>query len=466
MDLNNYFSSLCRETGLRIHSKNPSFKPLFSGRKAQSKCGTVAHFDFDGFSMNIYYIERGRGSYAQQTLWVAFSLEAEPLLPFSVYDILANTQPQNFGCYTYTYVDSQELMKKCFKELQELFKTLLPRLTELLNNGIERNRLIAAQKEHFELYFGSNVLDNSKPSSPAIDKILSLMISNYFENQIEAAVMGGQALFYEGKEEKALKALKKKKYPTHYEQNLLKYIENGGKAEISETVKNASSQKGFKRHKGSKKELFTFIGVWLLSVTAVSAVMFLFFLICSEIAFRGSVYIFGIKENLIFIPLFAMIPAMAVSAQFLRYKNKKKQKESRNKNDTHSLPETAGEKRFYKYFTIFAETVALIGIIISVNSTAVFYGSHFSYSVGDFPLSQNQCSYSAVDFVAVVDGYKLNDGTFSEDKHIVIVTVNGNKIDLSYATYFSAEEFREKTAEFFSEKNIPVKHFKTQEDIK
>ena len=40
-------------------------------------------------------------------------------------------------------------------------------------------------------------------------RLISMMLSNFFEYQIECAVVGGQALFYSGKTEKALKALKK-----------------------------------------------------------------------------------------------------------------------------------------------------------------------------------------------------------------------------------------------------------------
>ena len=104
MEMNNHFASCCRKLNASLKSSPLSFKKILSGKKAKVQTGTVCKFSFDDFNIFIYYIEKGKTAYAQQTLWLAMTVDNEPNLVFSIYDILAFIEPENFNCYTYTYV--------------------------------------------------------------------------------------------------------------------------------------------------------------------------------------------------------------------------------------------------------------------------------------------------------------------------------------------------------------------------
>lgn len=453
MELKTYFTTLCRQLGVHLKADSPAIKKLVTGKNGKNENGTVARYDFGGFYMDIYYIENMKGG-IQQLIWISFFFDGEPSIIFSLYDILSVTEPDNFNCYTFSFVDSKELMKDCFDEFSELLKRILPLLFKLAENGVEKNRLIEKQKQKVNEYFGDNVIEASNLLKNSGEKILSMMFYNFFQYQIDIFLMGSPVLFFKGKEEKALKALKKAKYRSIYEDSLLEHLENGGKAPIlSQTTKDASTEKGAARQGTDAKGSLKILLYTLLLTIPISAVMIGLFFGLTYLTATDSLFIYGIKENLIFLPFFSTLPAIALALNiFLRKKAKNKA--------VHIPALQPKIKTLLKYFTILAESVAIIALFTCVNSTLVLRDSDFLYSTKDFPLSRTSCKYSSIDYAAVVEGYTYK-GKFQEDPHIVIVTKSGTVIDLYNSTFFSVERFEKETKGFLKEKGIEIKQIKT-----
>lgn len=463
MELNEYFITQCRATGVLLRTSSPSVKALTSGRNGKNKDGIVATYSFDGFKLDILYIEQGRASYAQQTIWLSFALDCDPTIPFSVYDILAVTEPENFNCYTYTYVDSRELMQDCFGEINALLINLIPELTLLLQNGIDKNRLITSQRESVNRYFGDKVIESGNMIGGAADQLINMMLKNFFEAQIEDAVIGAQSLFFSGNSEKALKKLKRAKFRTKYHDNLIKHIENGGTYSNSDVVKNASMESGNKRHGGGLKGTLKLLVLSLVFDSLLSVVFFgIFYLICT-LSFKDSIFIMGIAENTVLIPIFGFLLSTALAMHFIKHRQQKPKVQ--DKKTVHSPKQSKFAEMFLKYFTIVSECVAILGLMTCINSTTVFCESSFKYSEDFLPLSQNEINYSAIDYFAFVEGFSSN-GKLQKDPHIIAVTKSGEKIDLYNSSFFSAEKIKNNPPELFSEKGICVKTFKTPEDIK
>lgn len=463
MILTEYFATQCRATGVILKTPSPTLKKLTSGKDNKNTDGAIATFSFDGFKLSVSFIERAKASYAQQIIWLSFTLDSDPTLPFSVYDILAYTRPDDFNCYTYSYVDSKELMRNCFGEINALLKDLTPQLTELLKSGVHKNKLITDQRSCLNRYFGDSVLESGEMIGGAADNIINLMIKNFYDVQIETAVIGSQSHFYNGKPEKALQKLKKSKYRTLYHDNLIKYIENGGKAlPLSETANAASMKEGAKRHDAGVKGAFKFLGFTLLFDIPVTLVMVGLFLLLSSIYFRGNIYISGIWENLVLLPSLGVMLSGAFSLRFIKHQKTKTKKESDKTVYTPSAGKTA--ETFLKYFTILGESLAILGLLTCVFSTTVFYENSFKYHVEDFPLKQSECNYSSIEYFAVIDGFAVNE-EFREEPYIVAVTKSGEKIDLYNSTFLTADIFQKET-EFLKDKGIEIKEFKTIEDIK
>lgn len=456
MELKEYFASLSRETGVKLKIDSPSFKSLTTGRKNPTKTGVVATYKKEGYSFSIFYIERGKEAYAQQTIWLSFVFDNEPLLVFSVYDILAFCRENDFNCYTYTYVDSHDLMRSCFEEITALLATLLPEFDEFLQSGVQKNKLISAQKEKINSYFGSSVLEQSEMLGGKVDKLMAMMLYNFFQYQIESAVVGNQALFYAHKEEKALKRLSRSKYRSIYEDKLLDHLSNGGKApESSETVQSASAAKGSSRHGTDAKGALRLFLTTILLAIPLTVIFTAIFIGLVYLVSHDGVFVFGIKENLIFLPFYAFLPGLVISLNLIS-RRKIKRKNETGINYPELPPKT---KALLKYFTITVETIAIALLWSSVNSTTTFYNNSFLYSAESLPFSREECKYSSIDYIAIVEGYYYDD-IFFEDNHVVFVTKSGAKIDLYDSTFFSAKEFEKKTADFFTEKDIEIKHVK------
>ena len=452
MDLYNYFSSICRQLAIQLKVDSPSIKNLVSNKKNKNKNGVVARYNFGEFYMDIYYIENLKGGGIQQVIWLSFFFEREPSITFSVYDILSVADPKNFNCYTYSFVDSNELVKSCFDEITVLLQTLIPQLSKISENGVEKNKLIEMQKSKINAYFGDNIIEASQVLKDSADKILSMMFYNFFQYQIDTYLLGAPALFFNGKEEKALNKLKKAKYRSLYEDKLLAHLEKGGKApELSQAARDASNKKGAARQGTDAKGSLKILLYTLLLTLPITAVMAALFFGLTYLTSTDSVFIYGIKENLIFLPFFSAVPAIALTLNIIS------RKKSKNKSiHTPALPPKA--KTILKYFTIIAESLAIIALFTCVNSTLVLRDNDFLYSTEDFPLSRATCQYSTIDYAAFVEGYTYK-GEFQEDPHIVFVTKSGITIDLYNSTFYSAEKFKEETEAFLESKDIPFKHF-------
>lgn len=454
MDLLTYFSTMCRQLGVQLKTESPSIKTLVTNKKNKNKNGIVARYNFGEFFMDVYYIENLKGGGVQQVIWLSFFFDREPSITFSVYDILSVTDPENFNCYTYSFVDSNELIKNCFDEITALLQNLIPTLSQLAENGVEKNKLIEKQKQKINSYFGDNIIEASKFLNDSADKILSMMFYNFFQYQIDIYILGSPALFFKGKEEKALKALKKAKYRSLYEDNLLTYLENGGKAPaLSQAATSATAEKGTARQGTDAKGSLKILLYTLLLTIPVSTIMIALFLGATYLTTADSLFIYGTKENLIFLPFFSTLPAVAIALNiFFRKKAKNK--------DIHIPALQPKAKTILKYFTILAESVAIISLFTCVNSTLVLRDNDFLYSTEDLPLSRSTCQYSSIDYAAVVEGYTYK-GKFQEDEHIVFVTKSGTVIDVYNSTFFSADKFKKETESFLKEKGIEIKALKT-----
>lgn len=461
MDLKEFFVSQCRIASSVLGIESPAVKKLTASRNSKEETGVCAALTFDGFKVLVSYMESGRAAYAQQTIWVSVSLDCDRTIPFSLYDILSFIDPQNFNCYTYTYVDSQELMEGCINELTQLLKRIAPLLSQFLQDGINKNKLLAAQKESINKYFGDSVFESGEMLGGAADNLIAMMLQNFYEAEIEAAVVGTQSYFYNGEDEKALKKLQKAKRKTLYQENLQKYLESGGTSNnISKTAKEASLKKGVLRHGGGVKASFKTILLSLLFTVPVFLCLALIYICFCFILFRGNVFITGFFENIIILPFFSFPLGIAFSLNFTKQKaENRKHKDSKS---VHTPKSPRAVNELLKYFTIITETLALIGCITCVFSSTVFYKESFKYSEADFPFSQSSCDYSSIEFAGVIEGL-CKDNKFYEEKYVVLRTVSGQTIDLYNSTWLSYDIITENEA-FFNDKGIEIKTFKTYED--
>ncbi len=463
MDLKDFFKIKSREMGIKWGVGAPAVEVLKSPKNKKMSEGIRTIFDFDSFKFIITYLESGRAAYAQQTIWLSVSLDEDLVLPYSVYDVLAFCEPDNFKSYTYTYVDSKELMAKCFGEIEELVVRLAPKFSAFLSDGITRNRFITNQKQAVNKYFGDNVIENSELVGAAADRLIGFMLENYYEAQIEAAVIGSQSLFYAGNEEKALKKLRKSKARSLYQDNLMKYIENGGKREaISEAVNEASAVKGhLRQHNGNINEDFRVLFNILLSSLIVFLLLGGIYLLVIKLLFSDAQLILGVKENLIVFPFVSLLVSVPAVLNMLSHKKMKKQTGDVKK--VYSATLSQNGKKILKYFTIMAESLAVMMLFFSLFSTMVCKDDKILYTEEDFPLRFEECSYDVIEEIAIVKGYYYKD-EYIEEEYIAIKTISGQVIDL-YNSSFKSMDIVKENKDFFEDKGIEVKEYESNTEL-
>ncbi len=459
MDLKDFFKIQSKASAAKWNVGAPSIEVLSSPRRKLST-GVRSTFDFDDFKFTVTYLESGRAAYAQQTIWLSVSLDESLVLPYSIYDVLAFCEPENFNCYTYTYVDSKELMIKCFEEIGELIERLAPEFKEVLSNGIDKNRFITNQRKAVNDYFGDNVIENSEMVGGAADKLVAFMLENFYEAQIEAAVVGSQSFFYNSDSKKALKKLQKSKSRTLYQENLMKYLENGGESfKASQTVREASQAKGAARHSGDDAKILLYL---LLFTVAVSTVLCVVYLGIIHVMFRESHMLLGVKENLFVFPFSAIVLAIPFA---LSYSAKKRETTKKgNITSVYRLSVSPGAKTALKYFTVLSEALMVLVMFFAVFSTVSFEETGVRFSESDYPVSNQECRYESIEEVAVVRGF-YEDGEYIQKDHIIIKTVSGQFIDLYNSSFMSIEEFYENAA-FLKDKNVTLSEYKSVEEMR
>jgi hypothetical protein len=238
-------------------------------------------------------------------------------------------------------------------------------------------------------------------------------------------------------------------------------MENGGKyTNPSVAAREASSQKGALRHGGGLKNGIKLAATGLLLMVPISIVLSLLYTLLVFILFKGNAFITGYIENIFILPCFSYPLACALALNFTKKRAEKKK--AKGSTDIHAPRVSKAANEILKYFTIIAETLALIGCVMSTFSVTAFNNTGFSYAEGDFPLSQAQCDYSSVEFIGIIEGYYVEKEYFKES-YAVVRTISGRTIDLYNSTWYSCKEIT-KNKKHFEKQGIEIKTFKTIEE--
>lgn len=436
MDITEFFKEQSRETARRLGAVL-RFKTLTHGAKKEID-GVVARFDFDTFFFDIMYAQKGIFATLPDTVWISSAFEAEDGIPFSVYDLLAFFCPDDFNTYTFTSVSDEALMKNAFAKTEELFIKLLPFMKNAAENGVIRNKMLTEQKNRISEYCGNTLIfDTGVPSSDLTEKLTNMLMDNFTVTETASAVT-----IYSAKKSKAIKKLKRKKYKSQYEKNLLKFLlseksENYDREYATDNVKNAI--------KKQSKKTFTEVGITVCAALIIqiplSAIVFgIYYALCISF-FHGATYTVGTGiSNGILPVLFSLLLSFCTA---LKYSPEIIEKVKKTKTQKRSEK----EKKALKFFIIIAETLTLLMCVYAANYTTAFYENTFTYSEnGHFVLRQTEYSYTHIKCYV-----KRNEFL---NPYYILVTDDGSEIDLYESTLYNTEYFEEKIIPFLEQKGI------------
>lgn len=471
MTLTEIFKTNCRATTTLLNEKpSLSFKDLVSGFGGKNKNGIIARFSFDNFFIDLYFIESGPLAYAPNTIWINVGFESVSFLPFAVYDILAVAEPENFKCYTYPYLYTEEIMIQAFGEINDLFKRLIPKLQEFSETGTIKNNLILNQQETINKFVNDDIFKREIEMLDASLKIRDMLIRNFQESVISHVILGGVSDFFNNEHEKAIKKLSKAKYLTFYESRLFEKLKNGDLEGFDASPFREAKYKDYT--KVAKKRTYSlgkngtlrFLLTSLLLTPFSTAVIFLLYLLFSLSLFNKSILFMNCDiYSLITLLISGMIVAELLS---LNFSQKIFSFFKRNKDKKDEAVTVKKKSSFFKISAILTETIVIVLLFSAVNNSLVFYENKVSFAEDTaISLRQNSIKYEYIDTVYKVNGFYFND-EFWKSEHYILVSKNGERIDTGYYLNNSNTDFEKNVLPQLLENGCSFKEIKSEEEIK
>lgn len=466
------FETNCRATSSLVNVKNKLlFKELTSGINNKNKNGEVARFQFDEFFIDLYFIENGPLAYAPNTIWVSVGFDSYEDVPFSIYDILNFIEPKNFKCYTYSYLYTKEVIIEAFGEINDLFKKIVPTLTEIAKNGVQKNKLIDSQKQLINKFVTDDIFKPELEIMDAQIKIRNMLIRNFMETEISHAVVGSVSEFFKGNKNKAIKKYKASKLKTPYEIALFTALSNG---ELDDFDPSPFRNEQYKNYTSvAKKRTYTFginsvmgllIPCAILTPILSIVILFLSYILSYTLFKDASFYIsndlYTLLASLFSGLLFSYVITLHSSKKIMALFQKIMKKKRANMAE---LVIDSKPSKFLKYFSIILETIAIIFIFTSVNSNIAIYNDYLTHSSSVIALNQTKLSYKYVETVYKVSGFDHFISGFIDYEYYIFETKTGEKIRTFGTAQSTNEEIEATLLPRLIENGVSVTEIKTEQ---
>lgn len=453
------FKNCCRDaaqsTGASLY-----FKKLMSGKNYSKYDGEAARFSYEGFAIDLFYIVSGRFAVCPGTVWLEAFFDGDELVTFTPYDIFNEFENGSFERATFPFISNSETMKSVFTQnAAPIISKLKNYMAAACENGVIKNKLLAAQKQAIMTFCDNNALFEAVGMGGLPEKIALMCLDSFRLNNITAALTGGMYYFFGGDNAKAIKLFEKSTYLSEYEKTMFEYIKqnpaqkaNGVGTDYIEKEKAVLKNR---RRKSGLRSAARFV-----LYTAVAAVLLfeVYYLFCT-LRFSGAQATVGTG----FFNYIEVLPAAALAgfAAMMNYNYKKNKARADTSEEAKALFSRAGMT--VKVITILAECVSLLLCFTASNNTAVFYADRMLFGGDDFSIKQTECTYAAVKEAVFCDGYYLNDGTFYAEPYYALKLKNGTVIELYDATASHPEEFKEKALPLLEKAGVTVSRAKSIE---
>lgn len=469
MTLSEIFKTNCRASA-KLCGFNPTlaFSDLTSGIGGKNKNGIIARLSFNDFFIDLYFIENGPLAYAPNTIWLSVGFESVPFLPFSIYDILAFSESNNYKSYTYPYIYTAEVMIESFGEINDSLKTFVPLMRDIAENGVKKNKLIASQKETINRFVGDDIFLKELEILDASVKIREMLIRNYVEGIINHTVLGGVAEFFKGDHQKAIKRLEKQKNRTLYEENLLNALKNGELKDYDASPYRNEKYKNYS--KVAKKSTYSlgmggffkfFTKAFLMTPVFCIILAIIYFLLC-YLKYNDAIYYLNF-DLISFVSLLIASFSIAEAILFnFPHKSKNLFKKKKAK-DTPPLKKPG----IVKYITIFTETIVIVLLMSSVNNAVVFTENKVYFPENKYiSLRQDSIRYEHFETVYKAKKYYHFGVQELDLPHYILVSKNGEKFDLALYPDNTSKEFEETILPIFLENGCEIIEIESERDIK
>lgn len=220
--LSQRFIQIIKDLGKQVACDECSTE-IQMGTKWQQICGT---FYFHMFRIDISFQSFPHAFSSNNTLFPRIWLRKnEKYIYFSLYDILAFTNMEDFRCFIYSNIQSDEQLDRCMTAIFQGILDYLPFITNLASQDSSVEKFYRKLQAQIHFVLGQDMFHedfNSVNLNENICAILALDI--YYQWTLQHYSTKAYAMFLEGKNARALFMLYKAKIKTVYDAMLIDWL--------------------------------------------------------------------------------------------------------------------------------------------------------------------------------------------------------------------------------------------------
>ncbi len=353
-------------------------------------------------------------------------------------DFIDYVDSSDISCYYFPYIESEERMRACFKELEDFYLRNFDKINDIALENEKKIQINVKKAEEIKRITNLDFEDIDEFYYDFYEKIV--ILTRFTEN-------GPYLEFLKGNYEKALKKyqkIKKNNICTGYDLKIIKLLENRKKDDKFVPIKPecASIFEGGKFN-GSKAE-----GISLLKGAAICEIIFFFIYyllyLIADIIVSEENLIYGAKIPWWCIAIFAGLPALFGAMNFRVPLGKITRREKKENIEVYDEFFYGKKISLFIKGIWFAIFVCIIFLIVSLSiSSARFYDTYatFPNDEGIAYLYAQRYEYSEIDTVYYIEGRYNDYGDYIDRPSYVIKFKDGFIVDMD--DWFSVSETEE-----------------------
>lgn len=341
----------------------------------------------------------------------AFFYHLPELMPF--------LEPDNFQCYYFPYIESEERLRACFEVIASFIEKHLPKLQDLAKDNEMYEKIKAAKLADMKLF------------DEKFDEEMEVFEVGSYEEYLllpKYAAEGAYQEFVCGNYEKAMKSyekeVKKKGKLTAYERNLISFLKttNGTYQAIPEKCASVKKMQYVKK----SEDRYVFLGFAIFSL-ALALVYFLCISALDFVQSQGTLYYKGLQwwEWIVYALFPGLWGGMLLRDKLRHFFNKEKKEE-------YEAFEEMQEPKWLKILVMVMLAIMTAGSVFLFGRFAImptcFYEDYMTYKVEEdvIGIKTIVCPYEELETVYYTQGVYNEYGDYISRPSYVLVFKGGS----------------------------------------
>ena len=415
-----------------------------------------ANIMFKNFVLKLEYKINISMLLPKSTIEMRFMFENGKLpVEFSIYDVLNIIDKDNFKCYTFSYVTTEDKMKQVLRYLVDAFKEYKDKIEELSEDGESIQTAEKDVEDKIKLFLNEDIFKSRDAF------YLMHMLELYYVMDVSRFTMDSYVDYTVGKYKKSVNKYDKLKGKlTSYEKRLVEHMkENNSQLPVSEEMNTFIQAK---KLRNIKTELCPLYLAWIVLTPIWTILYAAVYYVALYFLSKNAIYLTGSWAFSVFLPGFC---TAIISSYFTRgliyklfFRKKYKQIKALDEIENGEKMETVMSKLLQ--FTI---ALGLVFSILGANTNIAIYDEYFNNNLDFWSITGNKYYYQDVHCVYKACGIINGVGQIVNNPTYVIILKGGEQINLYFDIEF--EDIRDNIIPIFEKNNIEIREIDLVDNI-